>query len=191
VGAPFLAAGIEESRELASLRVESGDVRAFVEIVVGAGEGEVFVGRLAPMLLGDDVIDGEGELGDVSGNLAIFTAIPGSFPDAPLQRFVHGSRFLSGFLEGKDRLSLQDREDVIRLDVRLEILPLLGGDPPRLLFREQLEHSLLVVLHDAQVEDESGPFGRQIPSFRLQGTAQEGGTGHPRSSDVGLHRFCS
>ncbi len=79
VGAPFLAAGIEESRELASLRVESGDVRAFVEIVVGAGEGEVYVGRLAPMLLGDDVIDGESELGDVSGNLEYSQRSPARF----------------------------------------------------------------------------------------------------------------
>ena len=50
VGAPALPAGIEESREPASLRVESGDVRAFVEVVVRGTTIRRPAGR--PRLLG-------------------------------------------------------------------------------------------------------------------------------------------
>jgi hypothetical protein len=55
--------------------------------------------------------------------------------------FVHGSRLLAGFLEGEDGLGLEDREQVIRLDVGFELIPLFGGDPPLLLFGKELEGS--------------------------------------------------
>jgi hypothetical protein len=55
---------------------------------VGAGEGKIRVNRLAAMLLSDDVINGEGEFGDVRGDSAIFTAVAGSYSDAYVQRFL-------------------------------------------------------------------------------------------------------
>jgi hypothetical protein len=109
MGTPPLTSRIEESRQPATLRVDPGDVRAFVEIVVRAREGEVFVCRLTPMLFGDDVIDWESEFGDISWDLAVFATISGSFPDAPVQRCVHGLRFLPGLLKRKNGLGLQDR----------------------------------------------------------------------------------
>jgi hypothetical protein len=80
------------------------EVRKRLPNFVRAREGEVLKRRLAAMLLRDDVIDGEGELGDVSWDLAILIPVPRSFLDAPFQRLVHGSRFLSGSFEDQDRL---------------------------------------------------------------------------------------
>jgi hypothetical protein len=106
VRAPSLAAGIEKSRELAGLRIEPGNVRAFVEIIVRAGKREVFERRLAAVLLGDNVIEGKGELREISWDFAILAAVFGSLPDSPLQHFVHGSGLVSGFLQREDRLGL-------------------------------------------------------------------------------------
>jgi hypothetical protein len=109
MSAPPLAARIEEPRQPATLRVDPCDVRAFVEIVVWAGEGKILVCRLTVMLFGDDVIDGESEFRDISWYLAVFTTISSSFPDTPVKRCVHGLRFLSRVLKRKKSLSLQDR----------------------------------------------------------------------------------
>jgi hypothetical protein len=43
---------------------------------------------------------------------------------------------LFSLIERDDRLGFQDREHVIRLNIRLEFFPLLVADPPMLLFRE-------------------------------------------------------
>ena len=53
----------------------------------------------SPVLLGDDVIQGERERGNVSRNLAVLATVPGSPSDAAVQRFAHRSRFLSGPLQ--------------------------------------------------------------------------------------------
>ena len=75
MGTPPLSVRIEESRQPTTLRVDTGDVRAFVEIVVRAREGKVLVCRLTPMLLWDDVIKWESEFGDVGWYLAVFATI--------------------------------------------------------------------------------------------------------------------
>ena len=74
-----------------------------------AREGKVLVCRLTPMLFWDDVIDREREFGDVRWYLTVFAPISRTFPDAPGQRCVHGLRFLSGLIELKNGLGLQDR----------------------------------------------------------------------------------
>src|ERR1700722_472261 len=141
------------------------------------------------MLLGDDVIEGEGEYGDIGRDPAILTTVLGPLPDSTIQRLVHGLRFLAGFLQGEEGLGPQDGEDLIRLDVRFELVPLRGGDPPLLLFLEELEHSLLVLLPDAQPEDEPRPLGRDVPAIDFEGTAQDGGAGILLGFEAGLHGF--
>src|SRR5262245_61948608 len=42
-----------------------------LRLPVGAGKSQVFQGGLPAMLLGDDVIEGEGELGDMSRDAAV------------------------------------------------------------------------------------------------------------------------
>ena len=69
VAVPSLAARVQQSGELSGLRVYPRDVRAFVKVVVHAREGEILVSRLATMLLGDDVIEGECEIRDIGGIL--------------------------------------------------------------------------------------------------------------------------
>src|SRR5512135_1479328 len=90
VGVPSIPTRVEEPGELLRHRVDTREVRSLVVVVVGAGKGEVFQGRLAAVLLGDDMVDGEGEFGDGGRNPAILAPVLGSFPDLPLERFVHG-----------------------------------------------------------------------------------------------------
>ena len=71
-------------------------------------QGGVGVGHLATLLVCGDVMGGEREFRDINHHIAILSAVAGSNPNAPLQRFLHGLRFLSGILEGKGRLGLQD-----------------------------------------------------------------------------------
>jgi hypothetical protein len=47
-------------------------------------------------------MEGQGEVGDQGWDPRIFTAVAGAFPDTLPQGFIHGSRFLSGRLEGFD-----------------------------------------------------------------------------------------
>ncbi len=175
VDVPSLNARIEKRSELSAARVKSSNVFPFVIIAMRAREREVSVGRFASMLLGDDVIDGERELGDVGWNLAILATVFGLRPDFPIQSFIHHLRFLPGFFQGENGPGLQDRQHVIYLDKRFELLRLLDGDLTSLLFREKLEQSLLILLTDAQIKDEPRPSGGTSPPFisraRLRMTA--------------------
>jgi len=61
MAAPLLAAGVEQRNKSAALRVDAGDVRPLGTVAEETGQGQVVLGRGAAMLLGDDVVDGEGD----------------------------------------------------------------------------------------------------------------------------------
>jgi hypothetical protein len=54
-------AGIEQAGELAGYRIDPGDVRSLVEVVVVAGESEVFGGSRTVVFYGNDMVDLEGQ----------------------------------------------------------------------------------------------------------------------------------
>jgi hypothetical protein len=86
---PFMAAGVEQRRELAGQRVEAGDIRAFVDVAVIAGKGKVARDRAAAMLAGDDVIELEGDTAPGLRKAAIFAAAVGPLAYQPLQGGIH------------------------------------------------------------------------------------------------------
>jgi hypothetical protein len=54
---PDVGSRVKQANKLTRLRVQSGDVGAFVTVTVRTCEGEIAQNGFTPMLLGDDVID--------------------------------------------------------------------------------------------------------------------------------------
>ena len=83
VSIPLVRPRMEESNQLARVRICSGDVRTLMRIAVKAGEGEVFQDSQPSVLACNDVIGGKGQRIDVSRKVAILTSILGAAPDLP------------------------------------------------------------------------------------------------------------
>jgi hypothetical protein len=86
---PPVRTRMEESNQLARIRICSGDVRTLVAIAVQAGEGEVFKIRQPSVLACNDVVDVKGQRINRSGKVAIFTSVLGATPDLPDHIPVH------------------------------------------------------------------------------------------------------
>src|ERR1039457_4235755 len=86
---PLVRPWMEESNQLAGLRICSGDVRTLVPIAVKAGESEGFKNSQPSVLACDDVIDVKGQRIDGSGKVAILASVLGTTPDVPGQIPVH------------------------------------------------------------------------------------------------------
>lgn len=52
--APNIAPGMKEAADLAAIRVNAGEIRAFLQIAVRAGEREIVLARDAAVLPGND-----------------------------------------------------------------------------------------------------------------------------------------
>lgn len=89
VGAPIVAAGMEEFDDLAGPGVDAGEIRAFGDVTAVAGEGEVieFIGTAVDG--GDDVLDVMGEKGVALVDAAILAAEIGAKAHFPLPAFDH------------------------------------------------------------------------------------------------------
>lgn len=68
-----------------SLRIEGGEVAAFMAVTPLAGESKVINGRLTAVLFCDHVIDFMREEGDFSGEQAIFATVFCALDDLPTQ----------------------------------------------------------------------------------------------------------
>lgn len=55
--APLVLSRVEQRRDLAAVRITAGQVRPFVPVAEGTGQGEVARHRAAVMVAGDDMID--------------------------------------------------------------------------------------------------------------------------------------
>jgi hypothetical protein len=58
---PNILAGVEQSRQQPCVGVEAADIRPLVEVVIQAGQPQVFGDRRPVVSLGNDVVDLEGQ----------------------------------------------------------------------------------------------------------------------------------
>ena len=87
---PPVTAGVEERRELPGLLIDARYVWSFIAIAPWAGQAEVIEPRLAAVLLGDDVIDLEGQGIRRLGEPAVFADSLRPLPHAPIEpRLAH------------------------------------------------------------------------------------------------------
>jgi hypothetical protein len=80
---PAVTARVEKRRELSSILVNTRYVRTFISVASRAGQAEIVEPRLAMVLLGDDVINLEGQGISLLREPAVFAEPLGSIPHAP------------------------------------------------------------------------------------------------------------
>ena len=87
---------MEQRHNLTALRINSGDVGAFVLVAAEATPRKVFEDRLAAVLLSNNVIDLKRRGIEFARHLAVLATITRPFADLPQQLAVHGRRVLVG-----------------------------------------------------------------------------------------------
>ncbi len=79
---PLVSPWIEETSELLGDRIDAGQVRPFMQIVLVAGESQIAWGIGTAVLLSNDVFDVKREEGIILFvDSAVLAALPGTLPD--------------------------------------------------------------------------------------------------------------
>ena len=78
---PNILAGVEQSRQQPRVGVEAADIRPLVEVVIQAGQRQVFGDGRSVVLLGNDVVDLEGQNVERLRELTVFTGALGAVPN--------------------------------------------------------------------------------------------------------------
>lgn len=93
VALPLMTSRVEQFGHLIGLRINTCQIRAFVQITINTRQGKI-VASIGPAVLpGDDVLDMErGKRCIVLMQLAVFAAIASPLPDKGLRRRVHRLR---------------------------------------------------------------------------------------------------
>lgn len=86
---PGMYAGIEKRGDLTSVWVNTGEIRALVEVTVVACQSEICGVIVIAMLLGDDVLDVESRLIVGLANQTILTAVPRPLSDEGSGSGIH------------------------------------------------------------------------------------------------------
>src|SRR5262249_42421196 len=91
--APPVLTRVVDPSQVAGHRIDAGEVRAFVQVAVGTGQGKVR-GLVGPLvLLGDAVIDQGADWQGGLRELAVCTPVPGPPPDSSPEIIRHGAWF--------------------------------------------------------------------------------------------------
>lgn len=89
---PFLLAWMEQRRDFTADGIDPGQIRAFVEIAIDAGEAEVLQIVPAAVLSGDDVLDMEGgQRGVLLMEFAVFATGLRALANEVPQTLVHAA----------------------------------------------------------------------------------------------------
>jgi hypothetical protein len=80
---------MEKSGDLAGLRVDSGQIRTFVQIAAVACKRQIFDVVRAAVLLRDDVLDMMPEFGVLLSQTTVFALVAGSTPNEVPRGCVH------------------------------------------------------------------------------------------------------
>ena len=78
---PNVGSRVEQPDDLASLGIQTGQVRPFVFVAAQTRPGEIVGHRRAAVLFGDDVVQLKPQFGPPLGKLAILAAESGPSPD--------------------------------------------------------------------------------------------------------------
>jgi hypothetical protein len=70
---PSILAGMKQPYDPSRLRIQTGDVGAFVAVTEKTGERQVALDGRSAVLAGDNVVDGVGEGREGLGQMAVFT----------------------------------------------------------------------------------------------------------------------
>jgi len=89
---PNVLAGVEQSRQQPCVGVKAGDIRPLVEVVIQAGQRQVFGDGRSLVLLGNDVVDLEGQNIERLRESTVFAGVFGAVPDQTFQCLVHRLR---------------------------------------------------------------------------------------------------
>jgi hypothetical protein len=83
---PNILAGVEQSRQQPCVGVEAADVWYFVEVVIQAAQCQVLSDGRSVMLLGNDVVDLEGQNVERLREPTVFTGALGAVPNQTFER---------------------------------------------------------------------------------------------------------
>jgi len=86
---PFISARIIQSRYLACVRVNAGEIGSFMKVTSVTCEGQIIFPRLASMLARNDMLDMKNSIYCLLRHKAVFAAIASSFTDSPPQPASH------------------------------------------------------------------------------------------------------
>ena len=125
VFAPVVAAGMEEAADFAAVGVDAGEVWPFVQIAVGAGEGEIVPARRAAMLSGDDVLDVKREDALALREVAVFASVACAVAGESPERGWHLRGALADLGAG---FRAEDGEEGVGGDDGIQLAALVGGD---------------------------------------------------------------
>jgi len=189
---PLVTTRVEEGSDLSRERVETGDVWSFVVIARKAGQTKIARPCWASVLLGDDVIDFEGQIRVVDHRqLAVFATLVRTPPNE-FRQFAshegsmcrHGQSRFAGFEEAT-RLGLHEGKHVANFLVVVNLFSLSIRQDSLLRFGRQQPHPLLVVCREAKLKDVLGGGDSQS---RLIGIEHSAENRHFAGSRVGrLH----
>ena len=121
--------GLNRGGDLSCIGIEAGDVGSLGAVAEETGQGEVILGGRTAVLLGDDVVDLEGNNGVGMGELAVFAALACPLAYQGDERLVHRRSMAVGWLlDGAAGFGPQEVEFEANLAVVLEFLLLVGGE---------------------------------------------------------------
>jgi hypothetical protein len=86
---PVLAPRIEERSDDSRFGVDARNIRPFEAVTLETGQGKVVLASRAAVLLGNDVVQFEGNLRELLGMLAVLAQPTCTLPDQSLELLVH------------------------------------------------------------------------------------------------------
>ena len=85
---PNVVAGMEEPCQQTCVGVEARDIRPLMEVVTEAGQRQILSDRRSVVLLGNDVVNLEGQSVEPLREPPVFAGVFGAVPDQTFQRLV-------------------------------------------------------------------------------------------------------
>src|SRR6266404_7099519 len=89
MSSPLVAAGVKEAHDLSGIRVNSCKIGPFVQIALGACEGEILRNSRATMLPGNHVLDMKTQVGKILRQVTVLTAATSPSPARPAHCCLH------------------------------------------------------------------------------------------------------
>jgi hypothetical protein len=89
---PVVSSRMEQTCDLTGYGIDPGDVRALMDIIVVAREGEVFGGSRSMVFYGDDMVELEGQDIELLREPAILAGVACAFPDQVPKGVIHEVR---------------------------------------------------------------------------------------------------
>ena len=112
---PDILAGVEKSRQQTCIGVEARDIRPLVEVVIQARQRQVFGDGRSVVLLGDDVVDLEGQNVERLREPTVFAGALGAIPNQTFRAasFIAAGASSRGLGQNAASLGVDQVEEVV------------------------------------------------------------------------------